>query len=340
MAILIREVDLDRELPLLMTIFNATFRRQQDEARFRWLYLDNPDGRATAWFAIDDRTGDVAGCTAVFPRRVRLGRIGQTVTAWNCGDFCIMPRFRTMGVALKLRRAARSAIDAGRSAFLYAHPNERMLPVHLHVGHKPLARMVRYAKVLGMSTGLNTLDSAASAGFRLIGTDCFVRRRHDTELASSSPMTEEYTALYEAVADEKGTALVRDVAYLDWRFRRNPVERIETLLVRLGRTITGYVTFIITNEGTGHVRDWLALDRQAWRQLFSAFLDEMRGRHIRSVSVVALETHPDLPMLRRFGFIRRPDTSMAVVYAPDDFAGRPEVISARNWYMTVGDRDN
>ena len=67
MAFVVREVDLDRELPLFARIFNENFAIKGSDARFRWLYTDNPDGRATAWFVIDDRTGEVAGGTS--PRR-------------------------------------------------------------------------------------------------------------------------------------------------------------------------------------------------------------------------------------------------------------------------------
>ncbi len=87
MGISIREADLDRELPLFASTVNNAFGSRVPDQRFRWLYLDNPDGRAVAWFAVDDRTGDIAGCTGVSPRRVRVG--GREVIGWNCGDFSI-----------------------------------------------------------------------------------------------------------------------------------------------------------------------------------------------------------------------------------------------------------
>ena len=46
-----------------------------------------------------------------------------------------MPRYRAGGAAIALRRAARTAVDQGVRPFLYAHPNERMLQIHIRVGH-------------------------------------------------------------------------------------------------------------------------------------------------------------------------------------------------------------
>ena len=337
MGICIREADLDRELPLLMGTLNENFNMQLPIDRFRWLYLDNPDGRAVAWFAIDEGSGEIVGSTAVTPRRIRVDRGRQEVVAWNCGDFSIRPRYRTMGVALKLRRAARDAVDAGARPFLYAHPNDRMLPVHLRSGHSPLGRMVRHARRMRVDTGWGVVDAAASAGLRLIGREVFVRRRQDVELlaAEAGP---EFDDLYERASSRLGTALVRDARYVKWRFQRMPVEAHEIIVARGDNNLRGYLAFVVRDR-IAHVKDWLALDDSARDQLFAGFVREMHRRDVRSLSVIALETHPDLPAWRKFGFLLRPESSTAITYVPESFPGRAEVAAPQAWYMTVGDRD-
>lgn len=338
MAITVREVDLDRELPLLAEVFNANFRIKGDNARFRWLYLDNPDGRATAWFVQDDRTGEVVGCTSVFPRRMRVRGATRPVVAWNCGDFCIVPRYRTLGAAIKLRQAARDAVDGGSSPFLYAHPNERMLPVHLKVGHRPLGRMVRFARMLRPQTGWRLADSLASGALRLAGLDAWVRSRHEAELLTDAGFGDDVSALYDAVAPRLGTSLVRDATYLKWRFCGNPAGADEILTTRLGGRLTGYLVFAKDDSGA-LIKDWLASDEAAWNRLFAACLAELRRRGVRSVSVIALETHPDIPRLRKFGFLARPGGFTAVTYAGASYPRRCDVTTPEAWYMTVGDRD-
>ena len=334
MGITIREVDLDRELPLVASTVNEAFGSQVPLERFRWLYLDNPDGRAVAWFAVDDKTGDIAGCTAVSPRRVRIG--GQDVVAWNCGDFSIGVRYRTMGAAVKLRRAARDGVDAGQSAFLYAHPNDRMLPVHLRVGHSPLAKMRRFARPLRVATGRAIVDSV---GTRLLSViDSFARVKHEAEVVSSGPLPVDVEHVYDAVKDRIGTAVVRDRRYLDWRFNTNPEERTEAVITRDHGNASGYLVFTMKGT-TATVKDWLAVDPDALGQLFRAFLREVRKREATSASLIALETHPDLPAIRRWGFMQRPESSTAVTYAAERYPFRPMVSDPSRWYMTLGDRD-
>jgi hypothetical protein len=338
MAISVREVDLDRELPLLASVFNANFRLKGDDARFRWLYLNNPDGRATAWFVLDDRSGEVVGCTSVFPRRMRVRGSGRTVVAWNCGDFCITPRYRTLGAAITLRRAARDAVERGVCPFLYAHPNDRMLQIHLKVGHQPLGRMVRYAKLLRPHTGWRLADALGAGVLRGAGLDIFVRSRHEAELGDDAALGDELSELYEAVAPRLGTSLVRDAIYLRWRFGQNPSAGDRIILSRLGGRLTGYLVFAIDQSGA-LIKDWLARDAEAWNRLFAACLEELRRQAARSVSVIVLETHPDIARLQRFGFVRRPGASTAVTYARSTYARRSDVTTPEAWYMTVGDRD-
>ncbi len=338
MGILIREADLDRELELLAATVNTSFGSQVSLARFRWLYLDNPDGRAVAWLAIDDRTGDVAGCTAVSPRRVRLARVRRPVKAWNCGDFSITARYRTMGAAVKLRRAARDGIDSGQSPFLYAHPNDRMLPVHLQVGHSPLGRMVRYAKPLRLCTRSKVANWLSRTALRLCGADIAVRRRHEIEVVSSQVLPDDIDAIYERAAERMGTAVVRDRRYLEWRFALNPEERTEMLIARERGRPTAYLIFVL-KDGAGSIKDWLGVDTKATEQVFAAFLREMRRRDARSASVTLLETHRDRALVRRFGFIPRPEVSTVVTYAPAAGTLRSDVADPAAWYMTIGDRD-
>ncbi len=337
MGIEIREADVERDVELMAATLNANRKHTASLDRFRWLYHENPDGRARAWLAVDDRTGGIAGFTAVFPRRVRL-RSGQQVLAWNCGDFSIHTRYRTGGVAIKLRRAARDAVDAGVTPFLYAHPNERMLPVHLKVGHSALGRMVRYARPLRLNTGIAVLDTLSSAALRLAGRDLTVRSAADCELIGPGELGEEFDALYDRVSPRLGTALVRDARYLDWRFRRTPVDSCELLALPASGRLRAYLAFVVRGDVV-HVKDWLAEDSSALDAVWAACTHLARTRGAQSVSVIALETNGDLPRLRQFGFRERPDWSTAVTYAPEGWPARDAVANAAAWYMTVGDRD-
>ena len=54
----------------------------------------------------------MAGFTVAIPRRMRVD--GSPCVCWNCADFSVAPKFRVLGVAVKLRRASREGVDAAR----------------------------------------------------------------------------------------------------------------------------------------------------------------------------------------------------------------------------------
>lgn len=337
MAIQVTEADFEHDLDDVIRLFEAGFGMEGTRERFEWLYRDNPDGRAIAWFAVDDRDGARVGCTAVFPRRVRFAGHERPVMAWNCGDFVVLKQYRTLGTAVTLRRAARAGIDAGQAAFLYAHPNDRMLAVHLRAGHGQMGTMGRWARPLQVVDRGAALRWFSRPALRLWRRP---RRagRFDVELVPADRLPPDIDGVDEATAGRIGTALVRDRAYLGWRFGRNPVERSEALIARQGGRPVGYLVFTM-KAGSGVVKDWLAATPEARDELFAALLGELWGRDARSASVIALDTHPDLAALSRAGFLRRPESSAVVTYAPAASPMRPALSDPARWYMTVGDRD-
>jgi hypothetical protein len=336
MPLMVREVDLSAEMPRLVDVFNEGFGVAIPRERFEWLYQRNPDGAATAWFVVDDRNDAIAGCTAVFPRRIQVRGQSTPTLAWNCGDFCILPRYRAGAAAIKLRQAARDAVRGGVVPFLYAHPNDRMLQIHLRVGHQPLGRMIRLARPTMIKR-----DSLAGR----IGTIALRAARHDRfwpggddHRCVSGELPAGIDALFDAVRPRLGTALIRDSRYLSWRFVDCPMGDFRFIVTRRKGEITGYLVYE-SKRGQLNIKDWLGIDARAVRALFTGAVDEACKIDAASASVTLLETHRDLPVIRRAGFVRRPETSTAITYAADSVPWRPDVTSADAWYMTVGDRD-
>jgi hypothetical protein len=336
-SLTVREVDLLSEMHALVDVFNRGFNVTIPHERFDWLYTRNPDGRATAWFVVDERSGHIAGCTAVFPRRMQVRGLASPVVAWNCGDFCILPKYRVGGAAIKLRRAARDAVDAGVIPFLYAHPNDRMLQIHLRVGHQPLGRMIRLARPIRVGDNEGLVGRLGTMALRSARLDRVAFGR-DAYSVESGSLPEELDELFERCRSTLGTALIRDARYLRWRFLDCPLHSYRFVLARRGSRLTGYLAFSVANNQL-FVKDWLGVDARAVRTLFSAAIDEACSAGVSSVSVTLLETHRDVRLIQRLGFFGRPETSTSITYAAESLPWRADVMSADAWYMTVGDRD-
>ncbi len=337
MAYVVREADLGIELDTIVGLMNANFPDPVDRTRFDWLYLANPFGRATAWFVVDDRTGTPVGSTVCLPRRVRLASGGEAL-GWLGGDFSILKSYRTMGVAAKLRRAAREAIDNGQADFLFSHPNDRMLAVHTHVGHQRLGLMQRYARPLRLRTGTRVLDEISARTMRAIDGVWMPRRRGlDSRWLDGAPGPE-FTALFERANRYARTMVVRDAEFLRWRYVENPLEQAEFLTVFRSGVLVGYLVSTVNND-SATAKDWLATDTETAAALGASGTRAMHRRGLASLSTTVLEGHPDLPLLRRLGFRPRPDPTTAVAYAGGRLAVAEDVLSPGAWCMTVGDRD-
>jgi Acetyltransferase (GNAT) domain len=347
MAIVIREADLGEDQDLLIRTLNQNRARITDERRYRWLYLNNPFGKAKAWFAMDDRKGAIAGFTAVFPRVMNVD--GKEMLCWNCGDFSINQSYRTLGVAVQLRSAATRIVNEGQVPFLYAHPNDRMKVVHLRAGHKVMGRMVRFAiplridrcfpRLPGMSwvsSGLawasNTLRSISKQSRR--SKQFFLAKVFD-----GVPPDTPFNSLIEEARKRFPVFGLRNYEYLNWRFGMNPLVRSHTLLLYRMDRFVGYGVYSFKDEAM-YINDLFCLPEQDVSDaLITCLTNAGWDRKARAVSVTLLESNPLIQSLVRNGYLRRPETSSVILHAAPGLPSGPMLQDKANWFMTVGDRD-
>lgn len=347
-ALEVHEESLARAHTETLALLEATRRRSVCEARFDWLYRNNPDGPAVLWTLRRRSNGELAGFTAALPRRMRVD--GKLYTCWNGADFSMHPRYRTLGPAIKLRRAARDAVDAGQADFLYAHPNERMAAVHARVGHREVGRMVRYAKPLKSALFLQErLGNRAAAAVLGIAADGLLRvtareLRHrpsiQVQLVSPARFDDRFDQLFERSASSSRVIGVRDARYLAWRYTENPLYETHLLAAESEGQLRGYLLFTVDDHRVGHIKDVFPPgDAAVLRDLVVAAIREGRKQGLKSLSFVALECHPLLSIIPGFGFRLRPGQSRMFAYGPPESALRTILPQPQSWFLAVGDRD-
>jgi len=343
MGILIKEADLKKDKDVLIEILNKNRKNPVGEDRYIWLYKKNPYGKAKAWLVVDEKSGEPAGFTAVFPRAVKVGN--QEIICWNCGDFSVNKKYRSLGVAIKLRKAAKECVDKGMVPFLYAHPNNKMLVVHLKVGHTVIGKMLRYAKLLNINSKLEEIlgknftwiSKIINPLMKFTSPEIFRKKKYEFNITKDI-FGNEFDSFFDEIKENYCVLGVRNAQYLNWRYIENPLYDVETIILKKNSHMVGYLIFS-TQNGIVHIKDSLYLNDEVGMELLSNLIIELRNREVYSISCSLLDTNPFINILKRFGFSLRPDASSVIVHANTSFEFRDLVMNGRKWFMTVGDRD-
>jgi hypothetical protein len=330
-----------------LSVLNATRSLPSSEERFEWLHCRNPDGEAVVWTICCGPEDDVVGYTAALPRRVLVAGVERR--CWIGSDFSILTPFRTMGPAVKLRRAAKEGVDAGRAEMFYAQPNQRMAAVHARVGHRFVGKMVRLAKPLRLTSYIQQFTSSrviSTALGRLLDPlrrvsdwkswSCAGGLRCDSTLRFDRTFDELFQR---AIADAPGVVGVRDSRYLNWRYAENPLNDFLTVSLESYGKLRGYAILAIQND-TAHIQDVFPMhDTPVAQEVLRGIVALGYRQGWQSISAVLLETSPLLPALDELGFWRREESSSLYAYCPDHVSWRAAIFDGHQWLAAGGDRD-
>lgn len=332
------------DLELLVRLFEEFRGVERARPRMEWSYLRNPSGRPRVW--VLTACGVPVGFTACHPRQVWVRR--QLHRGLVGGDFTVAPSHRTLGPALRLRRAAKELVDSGAYGFLFSHPVPAMLPVHERVGHPRVGEMQRWALPLRAEGALESRVGALLGRAVAPAANAVLRAwrglshggRAGIVVREVDGFGAEYDELDRALGESYAIIGRRDRAYLAWRFPDRPGSTARVLEARdpSGR-LSGYLVLQLGSPlavvldvaylpGTGTERAlWAEAARRAGRTKAEA------------LSFTVLEGFPGEKALASLGFVRRKESQAVICYGGQGFPEKALVEDARSWFMTAGDRD-
>ncbi len=294
--------------------------------RHRWLYDENPHGRALTWIARDGATGQLAGITSFFPRRIVAQ--GREVTAALGGDCYVRPAFRRRGIASALHGAARRDMSRFGIEVKFGTPTPgNVTPLAQH--HTlDVVEVVRYARPVG------------AAALRLSPRLDFLARRvlqprgRGLMLDPFRERDPRVDAIWEQTRAELGIATVRDAEFYDWRFRRSPSQQQRPFVVLdRGRPIAACAL-----ERVGrrlHVLDLLA-PRRAWRSALTAIA--ACADDCDTVELKLAREDADARGLWKRGFVAR-DAKRLNVMLPEGSPHEAMYFDGSRWFWTWSESD-
>ncbi len=345
MTVEVRRADLELDREPIIDALSRFLTPASTAARYDWLYRSCPYGEARAWVAVDTRTHAIIGVAGAFPRRLRGGD-RAILAAWVLGDFCLDPRYRSLGPALQLQRACLDAANEEEVDLCYDFPSAEMLAVYRRLGITANHRVVRMARPLRVERKLGELTGWAGAA-KLIGPignrllSLFYRQAgRDNGLrveAQVGEFGEEFTALDGRLAAQAGVRAVRSAAYLNWRYLHNPLYRYDIVTVRRDGDLLGCGVFL-RRDGDSMLVDLFGVaDERVLGAIVGWGVDLLTARNVQTLSVALTESHPWLPILSNQGFTPR-EPSPLMIYAPQQGSGGDA--QQFRWCLMHGDRDS
>jgi hypothetical protein len=340
----IRLADMQQDRSLLTHMLSHHLNPDAAGPRFNWLYEENPHGRAEAWIAVDSATGKAVGAAAAFPRKLHTADGLQPGCVF--GDFCIDPRHRSLGLALRLQRAC---LDHGGSASCgsaYDFPSTQMMAIYTRMRIPTSGQMMRWAKLLRVDRVAARAVRSAWLGQRLAGPlNKLLRWKSSFSVARgawrieehSEECGDEFSALARNIGPRYGTCVDRSAVYLNWRYRKHPLRHHEMLTARRNGTLAGYVVFSHGREDAT-IMDLFGLDNDSlWAALVAEVVTILHSRGVVAVSASTLISDPRVGALRKLGFRAR-ESCPVIIYGRA--AGQQQCSDrGASWLLMDGDRD-
>jgi len=318
---------------------------QQHPIKYDWCYGQTPQGQGRLYvMSADD--GAVIGVQGIVPRHWYIK--GTVVATGICADLVVDKNYRSIGPALTMvRQVVELEQRSGDASLLYGFPNPKSESLYRRAGYSKLGVITRFARPLRLQVwlqrkgipnplawGLGKLADLAYQVRLLSGTLLSTRRWRSTPV---SQFDARFDSFWARIAGNAPPMVVRDRAYLHWRFGNNFAGQTQVMVLEsLDGQIDAYVVYMFSADGLVHVLDFLAADdSQTLVVLLKRFA---RAMYRQGRSGIMLEFSGPATIdacLRRCGFSAREANPIYAVSGQAEIGWRESDPS----YFTSSDRD-
>jgi GNAT superfamily N-acetyltransferase len=313
---------------------------------YRWKYFESPLGPALIGIATVGRR--VVSTVAAVPKRILCG--GDTHLVYELGDFLTASDYRNQGLFSRLIELVCESARSNGAAFVYVQPNDVSFPIlSRRLGfHEP--RRIESRRFLFPSRVLEKRLRLPGTLFRLMGVDAVVRRKaigrpaaRGLEVVKTTGFDDETDALWEEVSPAFSVSIVRDSAYLNWRYAKSPTPYQIWKARRQGALAGFTVAFASLQHKVAYLLELFTgqHDLEASRALVAASFDELLQQGVEAIYTWTLRW-PDRSAAQRVlttacPFVEKGDLHLAMRFLGSHLG--PENLSEAAWQFAAGDFD-
>ncbi len=320
-----------------------------DAAYWEWKYFYNPAGEHMVTVALDNN--EVVGVQGYLAGRIKCGS-KVLLSAQNI-DMAVLARYRSGGTFLTMHEKAMEKGPRKKAALCYGFPNETAYRLASCLEYTGVCPIFNLTKVLNPVPYIQQkigkrlpIQSAGIIGKRVMAW--LYKRRlalypDSTTLVEVERFDRGFDEFWDREADHYPIAVIRDSAYLNWRYVDCP-SAYKIFCVEKDHSVKGFIVLkYLKDKGVkrGKIVDILvewghnAVAEQLLDQGMSYFADQ----NVDVVSTWVFDHWPIFAAFIKKGFSKRKAPHYLVVNAKAvDIPGEYFFDSSR-WYVTMGDSD-
>jgi hypothetical protein len=333
--------------PALTALFERVFGRAISEEHYRWKLRQPPTPVENVWLAVE-------GDTPIFhyagiPTRFRLP--GGEALAMVSVDTMTAPEFQRRGLLSAVGRTVYDTWRAAGVAFVLGLPNERWGSRAGALGWEPLfdlkwlARPLRPESILArrlrmpLLARLTPIGAAWNALWRL-------RQRRDpaVRVRPVERAGAEFDQLWRRCGMDTAVSVVRDAAWVNWRYLDAPTFDYQVLLAERDGHPVGYTAYRVEAHAAGaagFVAELFAApaDGPARRMLIAETLVALHAAGADNAVVLAVPGSPLERDLRSAGFLHSRGAFGVQIVPLDPELPLDLLRDPQSWNLAGGDFD-
>jgi len=339
-------VTFDKVLPLFSDAFGP---KAADALRdiWEWKYFKPPfqfaDGPR---MFIIERRGIIIGFQGMISCRIKIGPEIKPMI-WAV-DFAVHPRYQRQGLGIQLLKAVMKeqpdTIQMGTPL-----PNAYQLGKKL--GCRDLTELISHKRITAPAPFFRRNNPLAAIGASCLfalanivsGMSAILSRNKDLSILEADAFDSRFDQFWNEVQDDYEAIVVRDAAYLNWRFMQRPGNRYSVLAAMRGNKIVGYmVTRLSMSDdiSKGDIVDFLTRknDTAAFTFLLHHAVKRLTVRKAAIIScTITPFQRPQKKVLRGNGFFVGKRIS-PLTFGPQGL-GSDFLPKVKDWYLTLSDSD-
>jgi GNAT superfamily N-acetyltransferase len=340
------EEDSEQILSLRELVFGEFEKEKLNDQFWKWEFVEGPDGKAYIYVAVDE--GNVVGHLADIPRRFSVN--GHVVLGTFSVDLMVHPDYRREGMFLKLMHYATERVEREKGHFRTALPfREETIAGLLKCGWEIAGELpvlvypLRFSGIIHRYLHFSPLSlligGVARGGYFLFWGGKRKEKAQGIQLEEVTQLDSRFDRFWQKAMNLYVVMGIRDQAFLDWRYFKNPVRTYTFYRAIENGEMTGYLVLRkvdLLRFNSAVIVDLLALSDQALRALIEKGIQQGQREGADLIGCMIPQRHPYYQVLRESGFLPSPKKFLLMVYRQ----GKGMVsLAPETWYMNCGDTD-